>query len=53
MKTLTTPASASVASVQLELKSSTDCHTGMWVAVLGNLVLVIDSGLVSLVQDMV
>lgn len=53
MKILTLPASASVASVQLELKSSTDCHTGMWVTVFGNLVLLIDRGLVSLVQDIV
>jgi hypothetical protein len=53
MKILTLPGSASAASVQLELKSSTNCHTGMWVSILGNLVPVTDSRLVSLVQDIV
>ena len=54
MKILTGPASPSAASVQLELKSSTNCHTGMWVTIsAGNLERVTDGGPVSLVQDIV
>jgi hypothetical protein len=53
MKILTGPASPSAASVQLELKSSTNCHTGMWVTILGNLERITDGCPVSLVQDIV
>jgi len=54
MKILTLPVSALVASVRLELKSSTDCRTGMWANQhLVNIVPNTDNCLVSLIPDFI